>query len=41
MLMRWPAVSARRQKPKIGLRTTRADEMWHLDTTVIRVLELR
>jgi transposase InsO family protein len=26
-------------KPKIGLRTTRADEMWHIDTTVIRLLD--
>ena len=26
-------------KPKIGLRTTRANEMWHIDTTVIRLLE--
>jgi putative transposase len=26
-------------KTKIGLRTTRADEMWHIDTTVIRVLD--
>jgi transposase InsO family protein len=24
--------------PKIGLRTTRANEMWHIDTTVIRLL---
>jgi putative transposase len=26
-------------KPTIGLRTTRADEMWHIDTTVIRLLD--
>jgi putative transposase len=26
-------------KPKMGLRTTRADEMWHIDTTVIRLLD--
>jgi putative transposase len=26
-------------KPKIGLRTTRANEMWHIDTTVIRLLD--
>ncbi len=26
-------------KPKIGLRTTCADEMWHIDTTVIRLLD--
>jgi len=23
----------------VGLRTTRADEMWHIDTTVIRLLD--
>ena len=26
-------------KPKIGLRTTRPNEMWHIDTTVIRLLD--
>jgi hypothetical protein len=26
-------------KPTVGLRTTRADEMWHIDTTVIRLLD--
>jgi putative transposase len=26
-------------KPLVGLRTTRADEMWHIDTTVIRLLD--
>ena len=26
-------------KPTIGLRTTRADEIWHIDTTVIRLLD--
>ena len=26
-------------KPKVGLQTTRADEMWHIDTTVIRLLD--
>jgi transposase InsO family protein len=26
-------------KPTLGLRTTRADEMWHIDTTVIRLLD--
>ena len=26
-------------KPKVGLRTTGADEMWHIDTTVIRLLD--
>jgi transposase InsO family protein len=23
----------------VGLRTTRVDEMWHIDTTVIRLLD--
>jgi putative transposase len=26
-------------KPKVGLRTTAPDEMWHIDTTVIRLLD--
>ena len=26
-------------KPKMGLRTTRPDEAWHIDTTVIRLLD--
>jgi len=26
-------------KPKVGVRTTRADEIWHIDTTVIRLLD--
>ncbi len=26
-------------KPTVGLRTTRPDEMWHIDTTVIRLLD--
>ena len=26
-------------KPKVGLRTTRPNEMWHIDTTVIRLLD--
>jgi transposase InsO family protein len=26
-------------KPQVGLRTTRPDEMWHIDTTVIRLLD--
>jgi hypothetical protein len=33
-----PALSVHPAKAKIGLRTTRADEMWHIDTTVIRLL---
>jgi putative transposase len=26
-------------KPRVGLRATRADEMWHIDATVIRLLD--
>ena len=26
-------------KPKVGLRTTRPDQAWHIDTTVIRLLD--
>ena len=26
------------EKPKVGLRTTRPDEAWHIDTTVVRLL---
>jgi transposase InsO family protein len=26
-------------KPKVGLRTSGPDEMWHIDTTVIRLLD--
>ena len=36
---RRPRLRVHPAKPKIGLRTTRADEMWHLDTTVIRLLD--
>jgi hypothetical protein len=28
-------------KLKVGLRTIGADEMWHIDTTVIRLLDGR
>jgi len=28
-----------RANPTIGLRTARPDEMWHMDTTVIRLLD--
>jgi putative transposase len=31
---RRPRLRVHPAKPKIGLRTTRADEMWHIDTTV-------
>ena len=36
---RRPRLRVRPMKPKIGLRTTRANEMWHIDTTVIRLLD--
>jgi putative transposase len=36
---RGPRLRVHPAKPKIGLRTTRADEMWHIDTTVIRLLD--
>jgi transposase InsO family protein len=36
---RRPRLRVRPVKPKIGLRTTRANEMWHIDTTVIRLLD--
>src|SRR5499426_2362916 len=28
-------------KPKVGVRTTRPNEMWHIDTSVIRLLDGR
>jgi len=36
---RRPRLRVHPPKPKIGLRTTRANEMWHIDTTVIRLLD--
>ena len=36
---RRPRIRMRPAKPKIGLRTSRPDEMWHIDTTVIRLLD--
>jgi len=36
---RRPRLRVHPAKPKIGLRTTRADEVWHIDTTVIRLLD--
>jgi putative transposase len=36
---RRPRLRVHPAKPKRGLRTTRADEMWHIDTTVIRLLD--
>src|SRR6202790_4717808 len=34
-----PRLRVHPAKPKIGLRTTRADEMWHIDPTGIRLLD--
>jgi putative transposase len=36
---RRPRIRVHPVKPKVGLRTTRANEMWHIDTTVIRLLD--
>jgi putative transposase len=36
---RRPRLRVHPAKPKIGLRTTGPDEMWHIDTTVIRLLD--
>jgi putative transposase len=36
---RRPRLRVHPAKPKVGLRTSRADEMWHIDTTVIRLLD--
>jgi len=36
---RRPRVRVPPAKPKVGLRTTGPDEMWHIDTTVIRLLD--
>jgi hypothetical protein len=36
---RRPRVRVHRATPKVGLRTTGPDEMWHIDTTVIRLLD--
>ena len=36
---RRPRLRLHPAKPKVGLRTTRPDEMWHIDTTVIRLLD--
>jgi putative transposase len=36
---RRPRLRVHPAKPKIGLRATRPDEMWHIDTTVIRLLD--
>ena len=35
---RRPRLRVHPAKPKVGLRTTRADEMWHIDTTVRRLV---
>ena len=36
---RRPRLRVHPAKPKVGLRTTRPDEIWHIDTTVIRLLD--
>src|SRR5262249_23745902 len=36
---RRPRLRVHPAKPKVGMRTTRANEMWHIDTTVIRLLD--
>ena len=36
---RRPRLRVSPAQPKVGLRTTRPDEMWHIDTTVIRLLD--
>jgi transposase InsO family protein len=36
---RRPRLRVHPAKPKVGLRTTRANEMWHIDTTIIRLLD--
>ena len=36
---RRPRLCVHPTKPKIGLRTSRANEMWHIDTTVVRLLD--
>src|SRR5215831_10595179 len=36
---RRPRLRVHPAKPTIGLRTTRPNEMWHIDTTVIRLLD--
>ncbi len=36
---RRPRLRLHPAKPKVGLRTTRPDEMWQIDTTVIRLLD--
>jgi transposase InsO family protein len=36
---RRPRLRVHPAKPKVGVRTTRANEMWHIDTTVIRLLD--
>ena len=36
---RRPRLRVHPAKPNVGLRTTCADEMWHIDTTVIRLLD--
>ena len=36
---RRPRLRVHPAKPKVGVRTARPDEIWHIDTTVIRLLD--
>jgi putative transposase len=36
---RRPRLRVHPAKPKLGVRTTRPDEMWHIDTTIVRLLD--
>src|SRR5262245_19378856 len=36
---RRPRLRVHPAKPKVGLRTTRPNEMWHIDTTVVRLVD--
>jgi transposase InsO family protein len=36
---RRPRLRMHPAKPKVGLRTTEPDEMWHIDTTIVRLLD--
>ena len=38
---RRPRLRVHPAKPKVGLRATHANEVWHIDTTVIRLLHSR
>ena len=36
---RRPRLRVHPAQPRVGLRTTQANEMWHIDTTVVRLLD--